>query len=115
MLCRNRSAGRKVLAVFNRPNGEAINKTEAEYKKEYKLKYPERYIARRKISDAIKSGKLEKKACSVCGCIKAEAHHEDYSKPMEVIWLCRKHHLAADLKLGFRKHLFKKCVKDIGQ
>ena len=31
--------------------------------------------------------------CCVCGEIKVEAHHADYSKPLEVIWFCRKHHI----------------------
>ena len=31
--------------------------------------------------------------CSSCGKLcKAEGHHEDYSRPLEVIWLCRKCH-----------------------
>jgi hypothetical protein len=30
--------------------------------------------------------------CSVCGAPGAEAHHEDYNKPLEVIWLCKRHH-----------------------
>lgn len=41
----------------------------------------------------IKRGKISKQSCSVCGNIKAEAHHEDYSKPLDIIWLCRLHHL----------------------
>lgn len=41
----------------------------------------------------IKSGKLVKGACEVCGSTKnVEAHHDDYDKPLEVRWLCRKHH-----------------------
>jgi len=31
--------------------------------------------------------------CAAPGCTsKAERHHPDYSKPLEVIWLCRRHH-----------------------
>jgi diphthamide biosynthesis methyltransferase len=40
----------------------------------------------------VKRGIIEKKGCIICGDL-AEAHHEDYDKPLEIIWLCRKHHL----------------------
>lgn len=39
----------------------------------------------------LKKGKISKVQC-YCGNKKTEAHHPDYSKPLEVIWLCRKHH-----------------------
>jgi len=46
-----------------------------------------------KVFRALKNGKLVKKPCEVCGAInRIEAHHEDYSKPLEVRWLCMKHH-----------------------
>jgi len=47
---------------------------------------------------AIKLGVLEKsKECSKCGSTKRiEGHHEDYSKPLDVVWLCngchQRHH-----------------------
>lgn len=41
---------------------------------------------------SIKNGKLEKQPCSVCGYKEAQAHHSDYNKPLEIIWLCRNHH-----------------------
>jgi hypothetical protein len=41
----------------------------------------------------IKRGNIVKQPCCVCGDINAEAHHEDYDKPLEIIWYCRKHHL----------------------
>jgi hypothetical protein len=32
--------------------------------------------------------------CRVKGCNKlAERHHEDWRKPLDIVWLCRKHHL----------------------
>ena len=41
---------------------------------------------------AIKTGKLLKESCKVCGKVEVEGHHPDYDKPLEIIWLCRKHH-----------------------
>lgn len=38
-------------------------------------------------------GKIERKPCEVCGDEKAEMHHHDHGKPLEIVWLCRKHHL----------------------
>lgn len=44
------------------------------------------------VNNAVVRGKLVKLACEVCGNTKSEAHHADYSKPLDVMWLCRKHH-----------------------
>lgn len=42
----------------------------------------------------LRRGKITKGNCSVCNSSdNVEAHHEDYSKPLEVTWLCRLHHL----------------------
>lgn len=62
------------------------------YKRRSIARHPEKNRVRQITHRAIKSGKLEKKPCEVCGAEKVEAHHEDYSKPLEVTWLCRKHH-----------------------
>lgn len=42
----------------------------------------------------IKRGKIKKIPCAVCGQRRVEAHHADYNKPLEVVWLCREHHQA---------------------
>ena len=42
--------------------------------------------------NAIRDGKLIKQPCEVCGEIKVDGHHDNYEKPLEVRWLCRKHH-----------------------
>ena len=43
-------------------------------------------------SIAIRAGRLVRQPCEVCGHEKVDAHHDDYSKPLEVRWLCRQHH-----------------------
>lgn len=53
---------------------------------------PEKYSAHIKTGNAIRDGKLMRQPCEVCGKAKAQAHHDDYSKPLEVRWLCVKHH-----------------------
>lgn len=56
--------------------------------------HTEEYKARRAIRNAVKSGHVAKPAsCQTCGIAKPlQAHHEDYSKPLEVKWLCAKCH-----------------------
>jgi len=54
-------------------------------------KYPEKHLARRLLSQAIRSGRIVRQPCRVCGASPADGHHPDYSKPLEVDWLCRQH------------------------
>lgn len=39
-------------------------------------------------------GQIKPKPCTECGAKKAEKHHVDYTKPLEVVWMCRPCHLA---------------------
>ena len=55
-------------------------------------KFPEKITARSAVSSALYHGKIRRKPCEVCGILKVEAHHDDYSKPLDVKWLCNKHH-----------------------
>lgn len=40
----------------------------------------------------IRSGVLVRQPCEICEATEAEAHHDDYSKPYAVRWLCPTHH-----------------------
>ena len=64
------------------------------------LRYPERVAARRLVTAAIKSGRLIRQPCRVCGSVLSEAHHSDYTRPLKVQWLCVVHHAEADAALG---------------
>ena len=49
--------------------------------------------ARRMTRTAIQKGMLVRQSCEICGIIEnIDAHHDDYTKPLDVKWLCRKHH-----------------------
>lgn len=54
-------------------------------------RYPEKWAARYEVDKAIRKGLLRRMPCQICGDV-SEAHHPDYSKPLEVVWLCKKHH-----------------------
>lgn len=47
---------------------------------------------RTKTNDLLRRGKLVKRPCLVCGSKDVLPHHEDYSNPFKVIWLCEQHH-----------------------
>lgn len=55
-------------------------------------KFPEKRRARLIVMSMVKNGTLKKMPCVKCGEEKSFAHHDDYSKPMEVTWVCRRHH-----------------------
>jgi hypothetical protein len=50
-------------------------------------------VAWQKIQTEINSGRMLRQPCEICGSSKTDAHHDDYSKPTEIRWLCRSHHL----------------------
>jgi hypothetical protein len=61
-----------------------------------KQRTPERTVARKVVSNALATGRLFRGSCVVgSDCAgPVQAHHDDYSKPLDVRWLCRKHHEA---------------------
>ena len=61
----------------------------------YRLKYPDRTAAYSAVARAVRSGTLVRpEKCQ--GCEQAanlNAHHENYKRPLEVIWLCARCHM----------------------
>lgn len=64
---------------------KAINK--------YKESNPKKRAVHVITGNAIRDNKLIKGNCEVCGSDETiVAHHCDYDKPLDVMWLCAKHH-----------------------
>ena len=56
-----------------------------------------KHEARWQSNKAVQNGKIKKKPCEVCA-MKAEMHHDDYYKPLEVRWFCKEHHVMLHAK-----------------
>lgn len=65
--------------------------------KRWLKQHPDRKAATTKVSTAIRSKKLIRPMfCLIPECDKKpEAHHPDYDRPLDVVWLCRAHHMQA--------------------
>ena len=60
-----------------------------EYMRTARAKNPARYKANTLVNVAVRDGRLLRQPCSKCGSTdRVQAHHPDYSKPLEVEWLC---------------------------
>lgn len=66
--------------------------------------------ARAYLNVYISRGKIKKGVC-FCGETKVEAHHADYDKPLEVTWLCRKHHLSTHDHINREPYIYDKNEK----
>lgn len=66
-----------------------------QYAKNARKRNPLKIRARNIIDKMIVSGVLKRLPCEICGDKNSQAHHYDYSKPLDVTWLCFKHHREA--------------------
>lgn len=54
-----------------------------------------KYDARKAVHSARRRGQIKRGPCLFCGTTeRIEAHHEDYSKPLAIVWVCKTHHHA---------------------
>lgn len=65
--------------------------------KRWAEKHPERRRANTMLDNAVRDGRvIPWPVCAVPECCgKPQGHHPDYSRPLDVVWLCDKHHKAA--------------------
>lgn len=63
-------------------------KANVEITRQWRAEDKRRQYAHGQVSKAIKKGTLVRMPCVKCADPKSEAHHEDYDKPLDVVWLC---------------------------
>ena len=62
--------------------------------KESKKENHQKWLARKAVANAIARGKIKYGSCVICGSIiNIHGHHEDYTKPLDITWLCHQHHV----------------------
>jgi ribosomal protein S27AE len=62
------------------------------YREKFQARYPEKAAAHKAVMNAKRRGELIPAPCESCGASSVQAHHDDYSKPLDVRWLCRRCH-----------------------
>lgn len=82
-----------------------LSKEKTEYAKRWRRNNIETYRimhnAHAHVCRHLKKGTIVKQPCKICGSTKRiHAHHDDYSKPLEVNWLCPLHHSERHLDLS---------------
>ena len=77
----------------NSPKGKAKTR---EYNKAHYEEDKPKQRARATIHRLIELGIIKRMPCETCGETNSQGHHPDYSKPLEVRWLCQSHHYDAD-------------------
>ena len=77
---------RELNRAYRQTHKEELKK----YKKRRNLTLWGKAVA--KLNFAKQKGIVVQKPCEVCGNEYSQAHHCDYNKPLEVMWLCQKHH-----------------------
>lgn len=91
-----RTAEMERLVYARNPRRQSGVKSRA---KRWTKDHPDKTRVQQKARRALKRGLIQRLPCAFCGSEKSEMHHDDYSKPLEVMWLCRSHHARRHLEL----------------
>lgn len=84
----NSPHGREVHNKIARKWASINNEKRSISVKKWNDNNPEKREAYNAVYLALYHGNLVKQPCESCGAISAQAHHDDYSRPLDVRWLC---------------------------
>lgn len=94
-------------------NSPEYKKYRREISRKHRQAHPEKKMAR------VAGSTLQKKPCVKCLeqdiiNMEVEAHHEDYRKPWDIVWLCKFHHEERDTELDrIRRREVEESKRDI--
>jgi hypothetical protein len=99
--CYNRDWARDHKDEYQASNRrwKAANYDKVLEERQQRIRDPAKRRAHVAVQHAIEEGRLQRQSCRICGAELAEAHHADYSKPLEVDWLCPLCHVAEHVRL----------------
>jgi len=81
------------IGKFAGPNNPrwigGVSSDNMRYRRRQIERHPVEEAARRAVRNAVRRGDLIRQPCERCGSGPAQGHHEDYTKQLDVRWLCR--------------------------
>lgn len=102
MMRKAQSKAARNASVRKRQGLESVRISQRKKSKRQAAKYPEKAKVKRLVRSAIEAGHLIRPlACGLCNTIPKparggrtaiHAHHPDYTKPLEIQWLCQQCH-----------------------
>jgi len=106
---KHRSKNLEKIRAYDRERGKIPERIKAntDINRIWRAEDKRRQLAHTAVARAIRNGKLVRNPCIRCGEQKSLAHHEDYDKPLDVVWLCqpchKKRHKEINLNTGVSK------------
>lgn len=90
----NRNKNLEKYRAYDRARGKIPERIKAstEINRAWREEDSRRVVAHSQVARAIRSGALVRQPCCRCKEAKTVAHHEDYDKPLDVMWLCQPCH-----------------------
>ena len=90
----NRNKNIERVRAYDRERAKNPDRRQAnlEINRAWREEDTRRSVAHRAVARAIHNGSLVRIPCIRCGEQKSLAHHEDYDKPLDVMWLCQPCH-----------------------
>jgi len=91
---KHRSENLDKIRAYDRERGKnaARVKQRTEVNRAWRAEDKRRQKAHYAVSQAIRNGRIQREPCIRCGEVKSLAHHEDYDKPLDIMWLCQPCH-----------------------
>lgn len=95
---RDKKPGKRV--AYSRDYRAMHKDMSAKSSRAWREKNPEKRAAHIVVTTAIASGRLKRAQCMICGHKEAHGHHDNYDRPLDVVWLCRPHHSERHRSIG---------------
>lgn len=91
---KHRDQNLEKIRAYDRERGKKPERIKAvtEITRAWREMDARRKVAHSSVAGAIRRGDLIRQPCIRCGEAKSIAHHEDYDKPLDVMWLCQPCH-----------------------
>jgi ribosomal protein S27AE len=99
----NRSKNLQKIRAYDRERAKSPERAKAAQAiaKAWRQADSRRTRAHNAVTRAVRKGTLVRCPCVQCGEVKSLAHHEDYDKPLDVVWLCQPCHKTRHKELIF--------------